>query len=330
MTPGDFPDIFDSSMLGSFKGCPEHFRKTYIEHFKPKALSVHLHAGAAFARGLEVTRTAYYVEQKDSETAIAQGLGALLGHYGNFECPADSAKSAVRMADAFEFYFANYPLTPEDSVPVTLPGGRRGIEFSFAHPLPINHPVTGNPILYVGRLDAIISYGGGDYICDEKTTTQLGASWSRQWDLRAQFTGYAWGCKEAGIKVAGSIVRGISILKTKCDTQQAIINHPEWQIQRWYDEMLEWIEDIKICWTRGRWRHNLDHTCAEYGGCAFRQACCSQDEAPWLDTYFERRVWNPLLRTETKVFSDAELRASDVVREDKLSPVEKLTLDTLI
>lgn len=329
---GGFPEIFDSSMIATYKACAEKFRLEYIHHWKPKASSVHLHAGGAFAKGLEVARKAFYTgeiigfipervseqdgsifparwasiqrEPQDAETSIALGLQALLAAYGSFDCPPDSAKSAERMAGAFEFYFDNYPLSNDDGYPIQLSDGKRAIEFSFAHPLPILHPVTGNPLLYVGRMDAIIQYAGGRYICDEKTTTQLGASWPRQWDLRSQFTGYAWGCQQAGIQVEGAIVRGVSILKTKYDTAQSINYRPEWQIDRWYNELLEWIEDIKINYSRRGadqyWRHNLDHSCAEYGGCAFREACLSADKTPWLETAFEHRVWNPLLREETK------------------------------
>lgn len=317
---GTFPEILDSSMLAQYKSCAEAFRKAYILHWKPKASSVHLHAGGAFAKGLEVARKAFYTgeivgfvngkwaamqaDPQDAETSVAIGLQALLAYYGDYECPPDSAKSAERMAGAFEFYFDNYPLSHDDGYPISLPGGGRAIEYSFAHPLPILHPVTGNPLLYVGRMDSVIQYAGGSYICDEKTTTQLGASWPRQWDLRSQFTGYAWGCREAGIQVEGAIVRGVSILKTKYDTAQSINYRPEWQIDRWYRELLEWVEDIKINYARRGpdqpWRHNLDHSCAEYGGCQFREACMSQDEQPWLETAFEHRVWNPLLRTEIK------------------------------
>lgn len=317
---GTFPEILDSSMLAQYKSCAEAFRKAYILHWKPKASSVHLHAGGAFAKGLEVARKAFYTgeivgfvngkwaamqaDPQDAETSVAVGLQALLAYYGDYECPPDSAKSAERMAGAFEFYFDNYPLSHDDGYPISLPGGGRAIEYSFAHPLPILHPVTGNPLLYVGRMDSVIQYAGGSYICDEKTTTQLGASWPRQWDLRSQFTGYAWGCREAGIQVEGAIVRGVSILKTKYDTAQSINYRPEWQIDRWYRELLEWVEDIKLNYARrgpnDPWRHNLDHSCAEYGGCQFREACMSQDEAPWLETAFEHRVWNPLLRTEIK------------------------------
>lgn len=296
-----FPSIFDSSMLSCFKSCRQKFKKEYLDHWKPKEVSVHLHAGASYARGLEVARNAFYVEGLSADDSIAKGLTALLEAYGNFECPADSAKSAERMAGAFEFYFTQYPLTHEDAYPIELPGGRRGIEFSFAHPLPICNPDTGDPILYVGRMDAILHFCGGVFICDEKTTTQLGATWSRQWELRSQFTGYAWGCQQSGIRIDGAIVRGISILKTKYDTQQAVSYRPSWQVERWYNELLEWVEEAITCYKTNRWRYDLDGSCAEYGGCAFRSACSNQDETDWLETYFERREWNPLLRTETKL-----------------------------
>jgi hypothetical protein len=296
----EFPTLIDASLMASFKSCPTLCKNIYFNHLKSKSPSVHLHAGAAFAKGVEVARSAFYEAHEDAETSVARGLGALLEFYGDFQCPADSPKSAERMAGALEFYFANYPLESTND-PVILSSGKRAIEVSFAEPLPIAHPVSGDPLIYCGRLDAILNYAGGRYITDEKTTTQLGASWSRQWDLRSQFTGYAWGARQIGIKVDGALVRGVSILKTKYDTQQALINHPDWKINRWFDELLMWITQMKECWRTGIWAHNLDHACAEYGGCQFRDACSSQDESPWLDTYFEQRIWNPLTRIETKL-----------------------------
>ena len=293
-----FPEVLDSSILATYKSCPQLFKKVYLEQWKSKDPSVHLRAGGAFASGVEAARNAFYVDGHSPEDSVALGLAALLTHYGDFECPPDSAKSAERTAGALEFYFDRYPLN-EDSPPITLPGGKRGIEFNFAEPLPIQHPITGNPLIYCGRMDAILNYAGGVFICDEKTATSLGASWSRQWDLRSQFTGYAWGTRQAGIRVDGVIVRGVSILKTKYDTQEAISYRPEWQVDRWYNELLDWVQDMLQCWQTGKYKYNMDHACADYGGCAFKSACSSQDEQPWLETYFVRKHWDPLTRMET-------------------------------
>lgn len=295
-----FPSLWDSTMLSSAKSCWNKFFNEYIMHWKPKDLSVHLHAGASFASGLEAARAAFYVEGKSAADSEALGLGKLLTHYGDFECPADSAKSAARMAGAMEFYFDNYPLGADGANPITLASGKRGIEISFSEPLPLAHPVTGDPLLYCGRLDMAAHYAQGLFVEDDKTTSQLGATWSKQWDLRSQFTGYCWGLwKCAGIKPNGVLVRGVSILKTKYDTQQAITYRSDAQIEEWYQVTLDTIQEALARWKSGYWRKTLDHACSEYGGCAFRQPCLSPNPQPWLETYFERRLWNPLTREET-------------------------------
>ena len=298
---GRFPEVLDSSMLATFKHCAQKFKKVNIEQWKAKEESVHLIAGAAFAKGIEVARRSFYEEGHSAEDSVALGLQALLTAYGNFECPADSAKSANRMAGALEFYFDNYPLSMDDQSPIVLPNGKRAIEINFVHPIEILHPETGNPLQYCGRLDAILNFAGGAFKTDEKTTTSLGPTWSRKWDLRSQFIGYEWGCRQGGIKTNGSLVRGISILKTKYETQQAIINHPDWMVERWHEEMLQWVRQMILCWQQGLWLYNMDDACADFGGCQFRQACASQDEQPWLETYFERKHWDPVTRTETKL-----------------------------
>lgn len=323
-----FPSVIDSSMIAAFRSCPYKANLDFFQHWKPKSQSVHLHAGAAYAKALEVARTAYYlgeyhspqvttgfddqgaqtlhvtweIDQRDpldSAMAIEAGLRAMIASYGSFTCPPDSAKSLERMCGAYEYYFTQYPLETDRAVPVTLPSGRRGIEFSFAEPIDETHPETGDPLLYVGRMDMICEFAGGWFGEDDKTTSQLGASWSKQWDLRSQFTGYCWGAAKAGFPLSGFLVRGVSILKTKYETQQAITYRPQWMIDRWYEQLMRDVKRMKEMWASDIWDMSLDHACAEYGGCPYRQPCLSQDPAPWLEGSFERRKWDPVARTET-------------------------------
>ncbi len=297
-----FPSILDSSILSTAKACRRKFFLEYVSDWKPKEPSVHLHAGAAFAAGLEAARSAYYTGHASVAEAEAIGAGVLLQHYGDFECPEDSAKSATRMVGALEFYFANYPLDTDAAQPITLPGGKRGIEISFAEPLPIAHPVTGDPLIYCGRLDMAVNYAGGIYVEDDKTTSSLGATWSKQWDLRSQFTGYCWGLNRvAGVKPTGCLVRGISILKTKYDTLQSITYRPDWMIDEWFSETCDLVEDLVRDWKRSMWRKTSDGACNDYGGCLFRGPCGIKDPTGYLETHYERRRWNPLKREELKL-----------------------------
>jgi hypothetical protein len=294
-----FPTVLDSTLVASFRSCPRKFMLEYLEHWKPKTQSVHLIAGAAFASGLEHMRIAFYERGHSPEDSLAYGLKALFESYGDFECPEDSAKSATRMAGALEYYATQYPLTDDTAKPYRPSSEKSGIEFSFSEPLDATHPETGDPILYVGRMDMIVEYAGGIFGEDDKTTSSLGATWAKQWDLRSQFTGYTWGCQQAGIPLQGFLVRGISILKTKYDTQQALTYRPQWMLDRWYEQLMKDIDRMKKCWESGYWDYDLDHACTEYGGCIFRQCCMTEDPQPWLESGFQRRVWNPVTRAET-------------------------------
>jgi hypothetical protein len=601
-----FPAVIDSSLMAAFKSCPKKAFYEFIEHWKPVDPSVHLHAGAAYAAGLEAARTAYYVNGDSPDEAIAQGITALLKHYGDFECPSSSAKSAERMAGALEYYFSAYPLDQDKAIPLTLPGGKRGIEFSFLEPLDILHPEANEPLLYSGRMDMMVAYDGMKLGEDDKTTSQLGASWPRQWDNRcfhpnhevltrngwkyiaditihteimqsdaegnlsftvptermdytfngnlleitgrrlsqfvtknhrvllnkrrggnitvlaenlqkqdhkcaiplagrhteerlppeiqrfvaavqadatlreskgivtagrrehmpnraivfsftkerkvkrllellkdlnivdaykanarnefyisgftklaevvdmlldenkefkeehaylfdttfldelehwdgwanqyytnseknakfvatvaalndraastscdaaghwtvvlsndtertlnsvaikeqpysgrvfcvtvpagyiltrhhgaisisgnSQFTGYVWGAQRAGIKLDGFLIRGVSILKSRYDTLQAITYRPQWMIERWHEQLHKDLRRMIQMWEEGYWDYNLDHACAEYGGCPFRAACQQRDPSNYLDVHFQRRKWDPVTRTET-------------------------------
>lgn len=295
----DFPAVIDSSLIAAFRSCPQKAFLEFFQHWKARDPSVHLVAGAAFARGLEVAREAFYVRGLPPDAALALGLGALVEHYGDFECPADSAKSLERMCGALEFYFDRYPLGHDRAVPMSLPGGKRGIEFSFLEPLDATHPETGEPLLYSGRFDMLVDYDNMHLGEDDKTTSQLGASWPRQWDLRSQFTAYVWGAQRAGIKLDGFLVRGVSILKTKYDTLEAITYRPQWMVGRWYEQVHKDIARMKQMWESGAWDFNLDHACAEYGGCPFRGVCQMQRPEILLQQQFERRRWDPVTRTET-------------------------------
>lgn len=299
-----FPDVVDSSILADFKACPIKCKLSHFDDWKPKGVSTHLHAGGAFAKGLEIARRCFYEGGLNAEDSIAYGIEALLKAYGDHRPPdfgTASNKTAMRMAGALEYYFHNYPLNHETAYPILMPGGKRGIEFSFVHPLPILNPDTGMPLQYSGRADGIFQFSGGTYIFDDKTASQLGATWAKQWKLRAQFSGYAWAARESGIKVDGVVVRGISILKNGYGNMEDISFRTDYMIRAWYEELLEWIDRMIHCYRTNRWQHNFDHACSDFGGCQFQDLCDMENTEPWLEQGFERRHWDPVTRTETKL-----------------------------
>ena len=296
-----FPPTIDSTMLSAFRSCPQKFFRQYVEHWKAKGQSVHLVAGGAFAAGIEAARIAFYVNGKPADFSEGQGLKALILHYGNFQPPEDSAKTLERMCGALEFYFHRYPLGADGATPVTFPNGAKGIEFSFAEPLDFANPETGHPILYTGRSDMIAHRAGGIYVYDEKTTSSLGASWPKQFEMRSQFTGYCWSIQRQGLKVSGAIVRGISILKTKYDTLEVPTARTQHEIDRWEEQLYRDLARMKALWESGAWDYNLDGACTEYGGCSFVSVCKRKDPETWLPVFFEKGVWDPLAKRQLTV-----------------------------
>lgn len=298
-----FPPVWDSTMVAALRACPRKMELQYVNHWKPKTESVHLVAGKAFAAGIEAARIAHYINGTPPEEASAYGIQALMRGYGNFQPPehgSGAAKTLERMCGALEFYFSRYPLGADGATPI-FHGEHRGIEFGFSVPLPIDHPTLKQPLIYVGRTDMTAHAYGGIMVYDEKTTTSLGESWGRQWDLRSQFTGYVWGHRHYGIKATGVVVRGISILKTKYDTQQVITYRPQWQLDRWEYQTLRDIRNAIRMWEEGYWDYNLDNACTDYGGCPLKDVCLSPAPDDWLPMRFERKVWDPIGREEIAV-----------------------------
>lgn len=186
----DFPEVVDSTLLAAARACGAKANMAYFEHWKPSAISVHLHAGKAYAEGLERARKSFWEGGFSTPDAIAHGAHALIESYGDYTPPEDSAKRLDRMLGALEFHFERYPLGADGTEPIVMATGSRAIEFSGASPLPIMHPTTGNPILYSWRADAIVKFADGVWVQDDKTSTSLGSYWQTQWDLRSQFTAY--------------------------------------------------------------------------------------------------------------------------------------------
>lgn len=296
-----FPRVIDSSMLSSFRKCRHKFFREYIQHWKHPGKNIHLHAGGAYAHALEAARIAYYVEGTSIPEAEMRGAEALREFWGDFIPDFDTPKTLERMLGALDFYFANYPMDTDSAVPAELPGGKKGIEFSFAEPLPINHPTSGEPLIFAGRADMIVDLAGALYLEDDKTTSSLGASWAKNWEMRGQFSGYCWAAQAIGMPVAGVLIRGVSILKTKYDTQQVLSYRADHEIARWYDQSLRDIEAMIRCWNEGYWDFDLDDGCASYGGCGFMQPCKSPDPDSWITPVYEQRVWDPISRQELTI-----------------------------
>jgi hypothetical protein len=292
-----FPSAIDNTQLSAYKKCPQNFWRAHIQNIRAKGKNIHLTAGGAFAAGLCSARRAYYEDKKDSAEAEQIGLKTLYETYGEevLEQGASGDKSVEGVVRGYESYMLEYPFATDHVKPLIMPNGKAGVEFSFAVPLQLDHPVSGDPLLYCGRFDMLGVYNDSLFIVDEKTTSSLGEQWKRNWDLDSQFTGYCWGARVFGHPVAGALIRGVGLLKTKVTHSEAIIYRPSWQIDRFLNEAHDTIRDMVRDWHRGHWRFALDKSaCNAYGGCQFLPLCSSPTPDTWIETGYELNEWDPL------------------------------------
>lgn len=294
----EFPSLIDNSAISSFKKCPSDWYYSSLRAVARTGGNIHLHFGGAYAAGLEEGRKAFYDDGLSEEDAIISALHKATLFWGDFTPPEESPKTFERLLFALCEYFEQYPLSTDIITPHKLSNGQSAVEFTFSIPLPgVRHPVTGDPILYGGRFDMLAERQGVLFVEDDKTASQLGPQWMRNWLLDSQFTGYCWAARDFGYPVAGAIIRGLSILKTGFGHAQAIVYRPDWQIDRWLVSTEHIVRQMLEYWRAQQFPMALDkHSCNSYGGCGYSQLCESNNPEAWVAANYEPRVWNPLAK----------------------------------
>jgi hypothetical protein len=289
-----FPTIIRNTYRKAFVRCPQYASYLY-EHGLDGAPSIDLHAGAAFARGIEVARRAFYALGRSAADAAEEGREALAAAYGDFPCPPTSNKSRANMEGALYYYFEQWPLDAPDALrPIAMPDGSLSVEQHFSEPISITHPDTGLPLSYEGRIDMLAQDMDGDlWVVDEKTTGRLGDAWANQWYLDAGQTGYVWWARRAlpGRHVVGVKIRGIGIYKTGYGKIEVPVLFEEWETKRWYEQVLRDVADWKAMHVAGQYRRVLDHACALYNSpCSFVPLCKQEDPTPLLQRLQQERA----------------------------------------
>lgn len=310
--PITFPHLLDSTMLNA-STCGRKFFLEYCQRLAPPQKSIHLHAGGVLAEALQVTRLAFHKYGKSAEASLQDGIRAAIRYWGDYPEPTgqrEKYKDFINVAAAIIDYFRQYPLEADPIRPYIRENGDPAIEFTFAIPLPILHPDTGNPLLYGGRSDMVGVYGGFNCIVDEKTTYSFSSNWTKQFLMRGQFIGYIWAGQQSGMDTEMAVIRGIAIQQREIQhLEYGPFSYPKWQIQRWYEQMLIKVQRMKDAY-EDYTKHGvvLDHAfqlnfgevCSSFGGCAMLDLCTSENPEVWYSTFIEN-TWNPLHKDQTKI-----------------------------
>jgi len=118
-------------------------------------------------------------------------------------------------------------------------------------------------------------------------------NWASSFDMRGQFLGYTWAARQFDIPASMCVVRGIAIQQKSIKHQEALIQYGNFQIERWYEEMIYKVEKLKEIWINKDFPMSYGDACSAYGGCSMMDLCKSPNPEIWLDSYTVRK-WNPL------------------------------------
>jgi hypothetical protein len=294
--PYQLPAFVDSSMLSTFRACPRKFYLTYCHNLKPRGSSIHLVAGSAIAAGLHAIRQAQgNTDAPLSHDALCEAaIGPFLSAWGDHPNDPEHPKNQHNMFNALELYIEKWHPYYDSVQPLKGADGRATSEFSFAIPLPINHP-NGAPFIFVGRFDLLGYYTENNLlvVLDDKTSGSLGSYWMRQWDMRGQFLGYLWALRSLGYDISHVVVRGIGLLKTDTILQHVPLEYPTYLIERWFHELINTIELMKVMYQHQHFPYNFGDACSSYGGCPMKDLCLNKDPDRWLNNY-KVEIWNPV------------------------------------
>ncbi len=295
----ELPIYFDSTMNSAFHACPRKFYWNFILNKVPLGESIHLKAGGAYAAALDAMRKHQFASPKEKiphDDLYRVGTVAFIQSWGDYIAPEGHAKSKVNMLGALDDYLERYH--PYDDViqPLILQDGKPATEFSFAIPIPVQHP-SGEPFLYCGRFDMLGTYSGRVTVMDDKTTGYFVQNWEKLWLMRGQFIGYVWACQQLGYATSDCLVRGTAIQKRQNQFLDCPITFPQHIIDRWYIELLTTLRILVQTYELDRWPYDFNEACSSYGGCPYMDLCVVGDASKFMNNY-QDRTWSPIKQEE--------------------------------
>lgn len=223
------------------------------------------------------------------------------------------------MAVDFILEYCNaYPIESFDVVDIN---NRAAIEIPFAHPLfdyEINRTILvremdGNiherfvgviRVIWQGRLDLILRTGMNElYMMDHKSTSMMGPSYFKEFEMSSQFKGYSWAMEQLlGQPVRGCIINGLGIRKPtktgkKLEFQRKTVDILPEQIEEWKHNTIHNVTSFIEQTIAGFLPQNTKWCIGKYGACQYFDVCTlPQTQRPLMlaTNDFKDVTWNPL------------------------------------
>ena len=308
--------FIDNSTYETFTTCPRSAEYYFLQKKERNRDRSALKFGGILHKILE-TRYLHSGRVLDDK-AKAEMLQAALRGFQDY-CPEEGDHRNYDMAVDFILEYANaYPIESFDVVNIN---NRPAIELPFALPLfdyeinrtiPVRNPDGSIEVRYVGtikiiwqgRTDLVIRQGDNNiYGLDHKSTSMMGPTYFKEFELSSQFSGYTWAMEQLlDTRLAGFIINGLGIRKPtktgkKLEFQRYTINSTPSKIDEWKRNTIHNIGQFIENTITSFHPQNTKWCVGKYGACQFFDVCTlpiEQRQMMLATPDYKTVTWNPL------------------------------------
>jgi len=281
--------IWDYTALNLFLTCRKRYYYRIVRSLVPKAISPALSFGKAVHDALNT----YYSNERNLDEA----LKVFVREYHDPE--GEELRTVENGIKMLKEYARVYKYEPFKVI------GKP--EVGFVIPL--------GDILWGGRIDLLVDWGGDLYVMEHKTTSILGPNFFRQFRMDMQVTSYVVGAEAIlGRKCLGAIINALEPWKPlKRETARSkkpedhFLRNPEPRTerlkQRFRETVPKIIREILRCEQEGNWwGTDCREVCHGFNSdCPYLQLCEYGEDERVIEKEYRVEEWIPYQQTKEEV-----------------------------
>ena len=283
---------WDSTSLKLLQECPRKYQYQMLLGRQPRGTSIHLSFGIAYHSALELFQHAL-ADGADRHEALRTAIRFCL----QWTAPGDHDpyKNLLTLCRTVVWHCEEYW---DDALPILImSNGEPAVELSFRFNLEADTP-DGEPFLYCGHLDKVMTDGDDIVFGDYKTTkSALYDSYFDQFTPNTQMSGYFAATQLIFHTPARyGIIDAAQLLVNSSRFGRRPVHRTPGQLSEWHTTVAWWLSQAQRFAEENFWPMN-ENSCGNFGGCSFRHVCARDpgNRDRFLAADYEQWDWNPLV-----------------------------------
>lgn len=228
--------FIDNSTLEKIITCPRSAFYYMITKRELAGRKDSLNFGSGMHAGLGSLYTDFYLEGYNDKASIDRALKAITDHFEANPQEQESFRTVDRAIDMLLKYHKTYSVEPFTIHHMHEFDKKPCVEIPFAVPIGRIEDV---PIIWTGRIDAVVRWDKLLWILDHKTTSIFGGTYFEQFRNSSQFIGYCWAYEQVmhervhGVLINALAIRKITTTGKPVEFARERIDYNREQITEW-------------------------------------------------------------------------------------------------